>query len=167
MSCSPAVHCLCVSRGSQLTRPRTQSHLGGLWWYDDNPKSLSVYRSLVASTTAAEMAIPGFPFESKTERPTHTAFLGYLQDFAARAKLKASFRFNSSVDKIVRSGSKWALTVTDMTIRVPMELHVDAVAVCTGHHSEPRVYTEKDIPGIGSFSGRQIHSSQYRTATIA
>ena len=36
----------------------------------------------------------------------------------------------------------------------------DAVMVCNGHYSEPRV---PEIDGQGSFPGRQVHSHNYRT----
>ncbi|PQQ04781.1 flavin-containing monooxygenase FMO GS-OX-like 4 [Prunus yedoensis var. nudiflora] len=36
----------------------------------------------------------------------------------------------------------------------------DAVVVCNGHHTEPRV---AQIPGINTWKGKQIHSHNYRT----
>lgn len=137
--------------------------MGGLWHYDANPNVPSVYASLTAATTTVEMALPGSPFECRDTHPGHVAVMGYLQEFATRHKIKPCIRYRSDVTMLERRDGRWVLTVVDLDINVPMEVVADAVAVCVGHHSVARTLSDKDIPGLSSFTGRQMHSSQYRT----
>ncbi|EOA40352.1 hypothetical protein CARUB_v10009080mg [Capsella rubella] len=156
------------------------SKVGGLWVYtpesEDDPLSLdpnrnivhsSVYDSLRTNLPRECMGYSDFPFvprrehdESRDSRryPSHKEVLAYLEDFAREFKLEEMVRFNTEVVLVEPDGSKWRVKSKNSD-GISSDEIFDAVVVCNGHYTEPRV---AHVPGIDSWPGKQIHSHNYR-----
>ncbi|XP_010493787.1 PREDICTED: flavin-containing monooxygenase FMO GS-OX5-like [Camelina sativa] len=155
------------------------SKVGGLWVYtpesEVDPLSLdpnrtvvhsSVYDSLRTNLPRECMGYRDFPFvpqhdvESRDPRryPTHKEVLAYLEDFAREFKLVEMVRFNTEVVLVEPDGLKWRVQ-SKTSDGISGDEIFDAVVVCNGHYTEPRV---AHVPGIDSWPGKQIHSHNYR-----
>lgn len=64
--------------------------------------------------------------------------------------------------KPVAGARKWSVKVRDLQGDVIVIEQFDAVMVCNGHYFEPRI---PNIPGQDIFTGKQIHSHDYRVPT--
>ncbi|CAA7029072.1 unnamed protein product [Microthlaspi erraticum] len=157
-----------------------QSQVGGLWVYtpksEPDPLSLdpnrtivhsSVYESLRTNLPRECMGFRDFPFvprpedgESRDPRryPSHSEVLAYLQDFAREFKIEEMVRFETEVVLVEAQGRKWRIQSRNSDGTYGDEIF-DAVVVCSGHYTEPRL---AHVPGIDSWPGKQIHSHNYR-----
>lgn len=156
--------------------------IGGTWVYDSridsDPLSLdpnreivhsSLYQSLRTNLPRHVMAFIDYPFrlrEGGDQRtfPGHEEVLSFLDDFARDFGLTELIRFNSEVVRVERVGGRndeWVVEwrVPELESVVWKEEMFEAVVVCSGHHTEPRV---AEIPDIDKWPGRQIHSHNYR-----
>ncbi|VVA91067.1 unnamed protein product [Arabis nemorensis] len=160
-----------------------EKQVGGLWVYTDRvePDSLSldpdrtivhssIYKSLRTNLPRECMGYSDFPFvtrpgdgESRDPRryPDHREVMMYLQDFAKEFEIEEMVRFETEVVRVeptAENGRKWRVRFKSSG-GVSGEEIFDAVVVCNGHFTEPRV---AHIPGIDSWPGKQIHSHNYR-----
>lgn len=150
--------------------------LGGTWVYDPrveadhldlNPDRETVHSSLYYSlrTNLPRLAM-GFSDYSLEAReygdprnfPGHEEVLKFLEDFATEFRLTELIRFNTEVVRVELGNDEWV--VESKTCGSNSEQVFDAVVVCSGHHTEPRVAT--DIPGIDKWPRKQVHSHNYR-----
>ena len=92
---------------------------------------------------------PDYP----SRRQIHAYFTTYADDYGLRRHI----RFQSRVEKAERmENGVWRLTIVDA--EGTHEETADNLVVASGHHRVPF------MPAIdGGFSGRQLHSAQYRT----
>ncbi|CAA7033326.1 unnamed protein product [Microthlaspi erraticum] len=156
-----------------------QKQVGGLWVYtplaESDPVSLDPARSIVHSSVYSSlrtnlprecMGFSDFPFvprpgdESRDPRryPSHREVLMYLQDFAREYKIEEMIRFETEVVRVepaAEDGRKWR--VQSVSSGCLTDEFFDAVVVCNGHFTEPRL---AHIPD--SWPGKQIHSHNYR-----
>lgn len=141
------------------------SKVGGLWVYTPNsepdPLSLdpnrtivhsSVYDSLRTNLPRECMGYRDFPFvprpeddESRDQRryPSHREVLAYLEDFAREFKLVEMVRFKTEVVLVEPEGQKWKVQSKNSD-GISKDEIFDAVVVCNGHYTEPRV---AHVPG--------------------
>lgn len=132
--------------------------VGGLWDID-NPRS-TVYESahLISSKQMTEFA--EFPMPEDTpDYPDHAMLSRYFRDFAAHYGLYEYYRFGASVTRVWpedERASYWLVQVAGgETFRYR------GVLIANGTLSEP------NIPHFpGKFSGRLMHSSEYKSARI-
>jgi hypothetical protein len=94
--------------------------------------------------------------------PHHTCVLEYLENYARAFELNELIEFETSVNSIRYKASKtghnkgqWAVTVSSTAETQTF----DAIAVCNGHYSRPRV---PELAGLSHFTGELIHSHNYR-----
>uniref|UniRef100_A0A0D9XM93 Flavin-containing monooxygenase n=1 Tax=Leersia perrieri TaxID=77586 RepID=A0A0D9XM93_9ORYZ len=97
------------------------------------------------------------------------AVLRYLEAFARRFNLYELVRFETEVVRVRRDGGgggggRWAVTSRKIGEKEKRDYDdeeevYDAVVVCNGHYSEPRVAC---IPGVEAWPGKQMHSHNYR-----
>nr|XP_043607025.1 flavin-containing monooxygenase FMO GS-OX-like 4 isoform X2 [Erigeron canadensis] len=162
-----------------------QRQLGGTWIYtpttEPDPLGLdpnrpiihsSLYASLRTNLPREAMSFREYPFVAKkmgqSQRdprryPGHGEVLEYLKDYANEFGLSELVRFETEVTRVWRDGNgKWEVRSRkisgDKKDNVVCE-GFDAVVVCNGHYSEPRI---AHIPGIDRWPGKQIHSHNYR-----
>ncbi|XP_076891483.1 flavin-containing monooxygenase FMO GS-OX5-like [Bidens hawaiensis] len=159
-----------------------KSHrLGGTWIYNPRVESDplgtdptrdvvhgSMYKSLRTNFPRHLMSFTDFKFEEKIYddhriNPGHEEVLKFLEDFATKFELTELIRFNTVVTRVevidVDSGIN-SFVVESKTNEVSLVEMFDAVVVCNGHNTQPRLAT--DIPGIETWSKEQMHSHNYR-----
>lgn len=161
--------------------------VGGLWMYDPrvepDPLGLdltrpvvhsSLYESLRTNLPRETMGFMDYPFvtregEGRDPRrfPGHREVLMYLQDYAREFEIGEMVRFGCEVVNVemIDSG-KWKvkskrkrLDDNDRGDDFADHEDFDAVVVCVGHYTQPRI---AEIPGINLWPGKQIHSHNYR-----
>ncbi|KAI3515403.1 hypothetical protein L1887_14298 [Cichorium endivia] len=152
--------------------------LGGTWVYEpqveagdvlhlDPNRSVvhsSLYSSLRANLPRPLMGFSDYSFEDKTygDRrtfPGHDEVLKFLQDFANEFGITEVIRFKSEVVRVDSTDGVFVVEWKTMKVGTVAEVF-DAVVVCNGHHTEPRV--ADDVPGIKDWSRKQAHSHNYR-----
>jgi len=141
--------------------------LGGLWNYtdavEDDPLGQrpsrrihgSLYASMRVNLPRDLMAFDGYTFDDAgggrddwPRYPHHSRVLEYLRRFATDTGVGDLVRLGDPVRNVVR-GDGWLVDGE----------RFDAVAVCNGHFSEPRV---PELPGLADFPGVALHSHNYR-----
>jgi cation diffusion facilitator CzcD-associated flavoprotein CzcO len=162
--------------------------VGGVWVYEPEVDSellgvksdrkrvhSSMYASLRTNLPRELMSYVDYPFLPRNGRrdgrryPGHQEVAFYLQDFAQECELLDFIRFGVSVEHVELEMDRpdgeisWKVTtrrrVVDGFEEVVEEEVFDAVVVCSGHFSEPRI---ADIPGIDTWPGKEMHSHNYR-----
>ena len=163
------------------------SQVGGVWVYESkvddditgvNPESVvhsSLYDSLRTNLPRDLMAFSDYYFDSSgggndtwPRYPDHAKVLEYLERFAVDHDLIEKIRFNSRVTSVKPVGElgrnsetnrpEWVVQSHDADGNESKDVF-DAVAVCNGHYSKPRV---PSLLGMEAFSGYVIHSHNYR-----
>ncbi len=157
------------------------SQLGGVWIYTDETESdasgrgrggrlhASMYRSLRTNLPRRLMAFRDFPFDDPDPQapqdaarafPSHAAVLRYLQRYTESFSLRQHVRFETTVTRIARTNGAWTLATRQRATGDETEQTFDAIAICNGHYSEPRVPA---LPGLEHFRGQLLHSHNYRS----
>lgn len=137
--------------------------IGGLWRFDPLPGSHSgAYQSLRASTRKSTMEFSDFPISQDfPEYPTSHQVLTYLEEYARHFSLYPSIRFSTRVLQIIpHLDGSWSVIIQSVDGTVTTECFT-AVAVCNGAFWSPQL---PDISGMGQFTGRMLHSHDYKTA---
>ncbi|KAG8391631.1 hypothetical protein BUALT_Bualt01G0207400 [Buddleja alternifolia] len=151
--------------GTWVYDPRTESDPLGL---DPNREIIhgSMYPSLRANLPRQLMGFSDYPFSSKIRNdefrtfPSHEEVLQFLIGFAEEFGLVDLIRFESEVVRVERVGlrnDEWVVGLR--TQGRSSEEIFDAVVVCNGHNTQPRL---AHLPGIERWPGKQIHSHNYR-----
>src|SRR5579859_7803629 len=130
------------------------SQAGGLWRYQNDNGLSGIYDSLRLNTSKSLTAFSDFPMPvDYPDYPDHRQFVRYLDAVIDRYGLRPSFRFRTEVSRISPEAGRWEVGLADGSV-----LRYDAVLVASGHHWKPR---RPSFPG--RFSGRVLHSHDYRT----
>ncbi|KAK9927507.1 hypothetical protein M0R45_024688 [Rubus argutus] len=154
---------------------------GGTWVYtpkvESDPLGLdpdrttvhsSLYHSLRTNLPREVMGFRDYPFVAREEDkerdprrfPGHREVLMYLKDFANEFGISGFVRFETEVVLVgLEEGGKWKVKSKSKRGEDLDEVY-DAVVVCTGHFTEPRI---AHITGIDTWKGKQVHSHNYRT----
>jgi len=113
----------------------------------------TLYDSLVLHTGKHLSALPGMPFPRSTPLfPSRDQFLEYLGRYAAEFRLPV--QTDADVTTVTpANGAGWMVRMRDASV------HAGALVIATGIASNP---ISGDIPGRADFSGRIIHSRDYR-----
>jgi cation diffusion facilitator CzcD-associated flavoprotein CzcO len=113
----------------------------------------TLYDSLILHTGKHLSALPGMAFPRSTPLfPSREQFLTYLGRYAAEFRLPV--QTDANVTTVVRGDrAGWMVRTREASI------HTRALVVATGIASNP---TLAEIPGRASFSGRVLHSRDYR-----
>ncbi|KAL0550360.1 hypothetical protein IC582_014868 [Cucumis melo] len=165
--------------GHQVVVFERNTRIGGTWVYSSEIESdplgvdpnrtrihSSLYKSLRTNLPRELMGVRDYPFvpregEDRDPRrfPSHREVLKYLEDFANEFGICKLVRFGTEV---VFAGleevGKWRVEFRCENGDVDEDLF-DALVVCVGNYSQPRV---AEIPGIDGWPGEQLHSHNYR-----
>jgi len=151
------------------------SRVGGIWVYQEasEPDPLgqtgprlhaSMYASLRTNLPRDLMAFFDFLFDASGggvdewfRYPGHAQVLSYLERFSETFDITRLIRFNTKVVKTVYR-DQWQLTSN--TFQGEVTEKFDALTVCNGHYSDPRV---PDVPGLSHFPASVMHSHNYRS----
>jgi len=111
------------------------------------------YDSLALFSPARFSELPGLRFAGDPERyPTRDELVEYLRAYAGQ--LDADIRTGQRVVRVARSGDKFAV-VTEAGLELTAELVIGA----SGGFGAPH---RPALPGLDTFAGKAIHSSEYR-----
>ncbi|CAK7355815.1 unnamed protein product [Dovyalis caffra] len=173
--------------GHQVVVFEKDSQIGGTWLYtprvEPEPLALdptrpivhtSLYKSLRTNLPRESMGFMDYPFVTRAGKgsdprrfPGHTEVLKYLQDFAREFGIEEMVRFECEVVSVeMVDNGKWKLKSKKKRLEDDdffLDEVFDAVVVCNGHFTEPRI---AEIPGINLWPGKQIHSHNYRTPDL-
>ncbi|CAM0956252.1 unnamed protein product [Alopecurus aequalis] len=127
----------------------------------------SLYASLRTNLPREVMGFLDFPFTTASSVvdgrrfPGHQEVLRYLEDFARHFNLYGLVRFETEVIGVRREAAgRWAVTSRKLGVKGKQDEEMyDAVVVCNGHYTEPRIAS---IPGADAWPGKQMHSHNYR-----
>ncbi|KAM7491252.1 hypothetical protein LguiA_034173 [Lonicera macranthoides] len=154
---------------------------GGTWVYtpqtEPDPIGLDPTRAIIHSSLYASlrtnlprevMGFRNYPFveTGRIDRdprrfPGHREVLEYLNGFMDEFGIGEVVRYESEVCHVALGDEgKWMVKWRKRGKGEEEAGEVyDAVVVCNGHYSEPRI---AQIPGIDAWPGKQIHSHNYR-----
>jgi hypothetical protein len=166
-----------IRRGHEAIVFEQSGQVGGIWVYQSETEDdlmgqspshavfSSLYDSLRTNLPRDLMAFQDYTFDSKgggddhwQRYPHHTKVLIYLERFANDFGILPLIRFNEKVTGLVPAGIGWSLST-----QLNQNEMFDAVMVCNGHYSKPRI---PELPGIRGFNGLTMHSHNYRNPEI-
>ena len=144
--------------------------IGGLWYFTEEERHSSVYRSTVINTSKEMMCFSDFPIPK--EYPPymrHDKIIQYFHLYAEAFDLYKHIRFRTKVVDLRKTfdfeaSGKWEIVFQELNGKNPGEDKVevyDAVMLCVGHHSEPS-WPNPKFPGQDEFAGIKIHSHSYK-----
>ncbi|KAI3922282.1 hypothetical protein MKX01_005971 [Papaver californicum] len=159
--------------GHEVVVFERSDRVGGTWVYnpnvDSDPLGLdpsrtiihsSLYNSLRVNLPREVMGFRDYPFVAQDNDgrdprrfPHHSEVLHYLEDFANHFGLIELIEELKN-NWVVKSRKKVEVGNSSVAHDV-----FDAVVVCSGHYTHPNI---AEIPGIGAWSGEQLHSHNYR-----
>ncbi|XP_014288955.1 senecionine N-oxygenase [Halyomorpha halys] len=160
-----------VTRGFRTEVYEQCPDIGGTWVYSEEPLSggghpyplhSSLYHDLWTNLPKEAMRFPDFDYpDDGTSYLPSEKILQYLVDYADNFNLHPAIKVKHQVKRVAPVGKGWSVTVEDLTTKKEDVSYFDAVMVCSGPNNVP-VYPL--IEGIAKFSGKQIHSRDYRRA---
>src|ERR1700722_11143553 len=129
--------------------------IGGVWAFNNPSGRSAAYRSLHIDSSKSRISFEDFPApEAWPEYPHHLQIAEYLDSYARRFGLLGKITFSTEVTRVARLGDgRWSVSLSSGATRT-----YAAVAVCNGHHWNPRWPTP---PSPGSFDGEQMHAAGY------
>ncbi len=134
------------------------SDVGGLW--DINSPTSTMYESahLISSKTMTEFT--DFPMPPGTPTyPRHDQMRRYFQEYAKHFDLYSDFQFETKVVKARANGENWEVTIEKGGDQQTIKAAGLLIANGTLHKA-------KQIKLPGSFSGTNMHSAEYKSATV-
>lgn len=158
----------CKDEGLEPVCFEQEDSIGGLWYFTEEERHSSVYRSTVINTSKEMMCFSDFPIPK--EYPPfmhHQLIMKYLHLYAKEFDLYKCTRFRTKVVDLKKApdfeeSGKWEILFQELDGKNPDAVNkevYDAVMLCVGHHSEP---SWPSFPGMDEFSGLKIHSHSYK-----
>ncbi|HEC52869.1 hypothetical protein LCGC14_0091310 [marine sediment metagenome] len=134
------------------------SDVGGLWDIDNPHSTMYETAHLISSKRMTEFA--EFPMDDAVATyPHHTELKRYFGDFAAHFDLRRHYEFNTRVLSLTPDNSGWQV-VTECNGEQQTR-HFAGVLIANGTLHTPN---QPKLPG--EFSGRLMHSSEYRDPSV-
>ncbi len=146
--------------GYHVTVFEREDEVGGNWNF--GKPTARVYRSTHTISSKPGTEYPDFPMPAAfPDYPHHTQILRYLRDYATHFDLLPRIRFNTGVSRVEptlggNAGTRWRVSLDSGE-----STEFDAVVVANGHNWFPK---QPEYPG--SFTGRMLHSAEYRDPGI-
>ncbi|MEV4515491.1 NAD(P)-binding domain-containing protein [Dactylosporangium sp. NPDC049525] len=135
------------------------SDLGGQWRFGNDSGTSAVYDSIELNSSSVMSGFPKLPMPASYPTfPGHAQMLDYLERYAGHFGLRPHIRFRTRVVG-VHPAAGGGYDVSTAGGGPEVTRHYDAVVVASGFHWDP-----KPTPTVrGQFSGRQLHSKEYKT----
>lgn len=158
----------CKDEGLEPVCFEQEDSIGGLWYYTDEERHSSVYKSTVINTSKEMMCFSDFPIPKEYPPFMHHDFImKYLHLYAKSFDLYKYIRYRTKVVDLRKvpdfeESGKWELLFQDLNSKDPKEVKkevYDAVMLCVGHHSEP---SWPSFCGMDEFTGLMMHSHAYK-----
>lgn len=108
------------------------------------------------------MEFPDHPFPNGIESyPSSQVVLNFIHSYVTHFGLRDHIKLNHLVIRCRPiEDDRWEVIVKDLPNKSFETIIYDAVIVCNGHHSTPRI---PKLPGQNLFRGSVMHSHDYRT----
>eukprot|EP01100_Stratorugosa_tubuloviscum_P007479 TRINITY_DN310_c0_g5_i1.p1 TRINITY_DN310_c0_g5~~TRINITY_DN310_c0_g5_i1.p1 ORF type:complete len:598 (-),score=219.49 TRINITY_DN310_c0_g5_i1:199-1956(-) len=167
-----------IERGFEVTIFEQTGEIGGNWYFRESESHSSVYRSTFINTSRQLMSYSDFPMSNQLPTyPHHKQIIKYFYDYAKHFGVYEKIKFHTQIIDIKpldkeNNLSKWKIYYRNST-GTPLYLQpidkldnncfeetFDAIMVCNGHHSVPRLPPK--FTGQDEFEGQIIHSHQYK-----
>jgi len=133
---------------------RSADGIGGVWQ--------KTYPDVKTQSPKELYAFSDEPFPAGTaEWPSGDDVRAYLEAYAVKHDLVGATRLNTEVKALRRDGDAWLVTSGPTSGGAAVNELFDAVAICTGLHSKPRMPTV-----CGEFAGAVLHSSEVTEASL-
>jgi dimethylaniline monooxygenase (N-oxide forming) len=129
--------------------------VGGNWVFRNKNGLSSAYQSLHINTSRDRMQYRAFPMpRDYPDFAHHTLLARYFDAYVQNFELAPFIRFETTVERVSpRPDGTYEVALDDGSHEL-----FDLVAVCNGHHWDPR-WPEPRFPG--AFSGLELHSHHY------
>ena len=133
--------------------------IGGNWVFREQPSHSSVYETTHIISSKRLSSFEDFPMpQDYPDFPSHRQILAYFRAYADQFGVMPHVHFSTRVETARRDDDeRWRLTLSGG--EGTKEDVVDALFVCTGHHSDPLM---PQLPG--HFSGDVLHAHDYKRA---
>ncbi|PPR40579.1 MAG: Ferredoxin--NADP reductase [Alphaproteobacteria bacterium MarineAlpha5_Bin12] len=151
-----------------------QDKLGGLWNYSwrtgsnqyGEPVPNSMYRYLWSNGPKECLEFADYPFDKHFGRaipsfPPREVLYDYILGRAKDGDLKKYVRLSTTVNSVIFDENKFIIKSTNKKENKISTEEFDNVVVATGHFSVPYI---PEYEGMDSFSGRIMHSHDFRDA---
>jgi cation diffusion facilitator CzcD-associated flavoprotein CzcO len=144
-----------LDRGVPFDWFELSDRIGGVWAFNNPNGRSAAYRSLHIDSSKSRISFEDFPVPADwPEYPHHLQIAEYLKSYAKHFNLTDRITFSTEVVRVARAGDgTWSVTLSSGETRA-----YGAVAVCNGHHWDPRWPTPA-YPG--TFTGEQMHAASY------
>ncbi|XP_039896094.1 flavin-containing monooxygenase 5-like isoform X1 [Simochromis diagramma] len=161
---------ICVDEGLEPVCFESSDDIGGMWNFRETPEPdrTSIYRSLVVNTSKEMMCFSDFPMPSDYPNFMHNSqLLQYFRLYAEHFDLLRYINFQTTVRSVLQRpdfslSGQWEVVTINKNGQE--ERHIfDAILVCSGHYTHPTLPLS-DFQGHETFSGRCLHSWEYKDA---
>lgn len=154
-----------AERGIAFDCFETGSQVGGNWRYLNDNEMSSAYQSLHINTSRQIMEYKAFPMSAQYPiYPNHAQIAHYFDSYVDHFGLREAITFRTEVVRVEPAdGGGWDVTVRARDQGTTSMKRYAAVLVANGHHWDPR-WPEPAFPGADTFTGRQLHSHDYKTS---
>lgn len=133
--------------------------VGGNWVFGNKNGMSSAYEGLYINTSRQRMQYADYPMPaSYPDFPHHAQIAAYFEAYLDHFGLRRAVTFETSVERVVKDGDGWRVTVSGPS--GTEERTYDAVLVANGHHWDP-AWPEPRFPG--TFDGLEMHAHDYKT----
>ncbi|WPH03114.1 Monooxygenase aurF [Acrodontium crateriforme] len=139
----------------------SNSYVGGLWQYDEDPQKTTVLKSTIANLSKQAGGFTDYPFSNDVpDFPTAAQTAEYLRSYATHFNLMPYTRLSTKINRISRADDGWKLEIQTVGEKTIQSEVFDKIAVCVGLQvQKPKIPA---IKGAESFTGRAIHSNAYK-----
>lgn len=146
-----------LDEGLQVTVYDYGKEVGGNWVFTEEESHSSVFETthIISSKTLSQYE--DFPIpDNYPDYPSHVQLKAYFQSYARHFELLPYIQFETLVRNcVLLPDDRWE--VTSVHKGVEQKKIFDALAVCNGHHWQPRMPQLK-----GHFNGELLHSHQVK-----
>ncbi|MDJ0728288.1 MAG: NAD(P)-binding domain-containing protein [Prochloraceae cyanobacterium] len=149
----------CLSEGLNVQCFERQDGVGGVYRFNqDFPGGCWPTVRLTSSPWVT--AYSDFPPDSSSDQHQMAQdYLKYLERYVNHFGLKKHLHFRKTVTAVKpNQGGGWCVTTVDRDTGQTAQHDCDRVAICVGLNLNPKSI---DLPGLDTFSGEVLHSSQY------
>lgn len=137
-----------------------EDDLGGNWNY--GKPCARIYRTTHTISSKPGTEFPDFPMPQEfPDYPHHTLVLAYLRAYADHFGLIEHIHFSTGVRKVEPVNENDTRTRWLLTFERGHSRRFDILVIANGHNWYPKW---PEYPGV--FSGRKLHSAEYRTPDI-
>lgn len=150
--------------GFDATGYESNNYIGGLWEHTEEPDKTSILKTTVANLSKQVACYTDYPYpDDIPDFATGAQTAQYLKDYAEHFGLMQYANLGIKLSKVERKGDGWILRMIKNDSKDEQLVQADKVVLCVGLQVQsPKM---PSIKGIETFTGRAIHSNNYKVAS--